>query len=76
MWKKASILPLLKKANLNAQDLGNYRPISRLPAPAKLAEKVMNNQLTSYLHEHSLLDEAQFEFRAEHSTETALKGSG
>lgn len=71
-WKMASILPLLKKQNLDPKDPSNYRPISRLPLPAKMFEKTLNVQLSRFLQTNNILDPAQFGFRAEHSTELAL----
>ena len=31
VFKKAAVRPLIKKANLDSDDLGNYRPVSNLP---------------------------------------------
>lgn len=71
-WKKALILPLLKKQTLGPGDPNSYRPISRLPFPAKVLEKAMNNQLNVFLQSSISLDPSQYGFRANHSTELAL----
>ena len=71
-WKVVSILPLLEKPNLDPADTTNYRPISRLPFAAKVAENLMNQQLISYLDTHHLLDDTQHGFRKNHSTESTL----
>lgn len=71
-WKKASILPLQKKSNLDPDIPSSYRPISRLSFPSKVMKKIMNSQLTQFMKEHNLLDPTQFSFRSDHSTETTL----
>ncbi|XP_078533261.1 uncharacterized protein LOC144819163 [Lissotriton helveticus] len=72
IWKDTSILPLLKKPSLEPTDPNNYRPIARLPLPAKIIDKIMNSQLTQFINDNDLLDSSQFGFRREPSTETAL----
>jgi hypothetical protein len=51
---------------------GNYRPSSVLPAISKIMEKILYNQLYSYLSKFRLLSDSQFGFRKFHSTATAL----
>lgn len=41
------IKALLKKNNLDASILNNYRPISNLPFVGKITEKVVYKQLTA-----------------------------
>ena len=45
----ATVVHLLKKSNLNKDDLSNYRPISHLSFPSKLTEKVVQSRLTDFL---------------------------
>ncbi|KAJ1200292.1 hypothetical protein NDU88_004116 [Pleurodeles waltl] len=71
-WKHADIQTLLKKPKADPNDLKNFRPISLLPFPAKVIEKIVNTQLTHYLEDNSILDTSQSGFRRNHSTETAL----
>lgn len=71
-WKAASILPLIKKTTLDPGDPSSYRPISLLPLPAIMLEKLVNSQLNCFLQENSVLDSTQFGFRAGYSTELAL----
>ena len=47
--KKAIITPILKKPNLEKDDLSNYRPMSNLPFISKTLEKVVASRLTKYL---------------------------
>lgn len=71
-FKHAIVQPLLKKPNLDPTVLNNYRPISKLPFLSKVLEKVVFNQLSSFLQENGILDKYQSGFRSQHSTESAL----
>ena len=66
----ARVIPLYKNGQRNVA--GNYRPISVLPAISKIMEKILYNQLYSYLSKFRLLSDSQFGFRKFHSTATAL----
>lgn len=70
--KNALVLPSIKKPDLDPAVLNNYRPISNLPFISKILEKVVSNQLHSYLNLHSIYEKFQSGFRALHSTESAL----
>ena len=71
-FKFAIVKPLLKKSNLNPDDLKNYRPISNLPFLSKLLERLILHQLFSHLSAHNLLSAHQSAYRSGHSTETVL----
>ena len=68
--KFAKVTPIFK-AN-EKDNLNNYRPISVLPAVAKIFERITYNQLYAYLNGHKLLSNFQSGFRPLHSTATAL----
>lgn len=72
LWKQACILPLIKKPTPDLDDRANYRPISRLPLPAKIVEKIMNVELSNFMLDNQILDSSQSGFRANPSMETAL----
>lgn len=57
--KLAAIKPVLKKHNLDPEDLSNYRPISNMPFLAKVLEKVVTLQLHDHLHSHHLYESFQ-----------------
>ena len=67
--KRAKLKPLFKKGDVT--DVGNYRPISLLPAISKIFERVIHNQLTQYLTENNLLYQHQYGYRKQHSAELA-----
>ena len=53
-------------------DMNNYHPISVISAIAKVFERIIYNQLSSYLSENNILSQYQSGFRSFHSTMTAL----
>ena len=71
-FKHAIVIPLLKKTNLNPEELKNYRPVSNLPFLSKVLERIVLCQFMSHLERHDLLEPFQSAYRKGHSTETAL----
>ena len=71
-YKEAILTPILKKTNLDTEQLKNYRPISNLSYVSKLIEKVVAKQITSYMSTNWLDETMQSAYRTNHSTETAL----
>lgn len=69
-WKEARVSPLYKSGAKT--DPGNYRPISIIPTVSKIFEKIIYDQLYTYLNENNLLTPYQSGFRSLHSTLTAL----
>ena len=57
---------------LDYNDLNNYRPVSNLCFIAKILEKLVLSQVSSYLNSHNLYNTCQSAYRPDHSTETAL----
>ena len=57
-WKQAKITPLFKSGSISSAE--NYRPISILPVISKIAEKIVQKQLTRYLEENHLLTDQRF----------------
>ena len=48
-FKSGYVTPLLKKADLDAADVKSYRPITNLSVVSKLLERLVAQQLTTYL---------------------------
>ena len=69
-WKKKRISPLFKTGD--PFDVNNYRPISILPVTMKVFEKIIHNQMSSFLIKHNILNTNQSGFRKLHSTSTAV----
>ena len=69
-WKVARVVPIYKDGP--TYDRSNYRPISVLPVVARLFEKLIYEQLYSYLNKNSLLFSGQSGFRSHHSVLTSL----
>ena len=65
-WKIAKVTPLPKSGN--SKDVGNLRPVSILPLPSKLIEKIVHNRVYNHCNNNKLLDEKQGGFRPNHST--------
>ena len=66
----AKIIPLHKGDSVLA--VANYRPISLLPIFSKIFERVIYNQFIQYIEENKILDELQFGFQKNKSTEHAI----
>ena len=69
-WKEALVIPIPKVTN--PTESSNYRPISLLPLPGKILEKLVHNQLSFFLEENNLLSDNQFGFRKQRSTAHAV----
>ena len=63
--------PLLKKPNLDENELCNFRPVSNLSFMSKILEKLVLRQLLDHLHANCLMESYQSAYKAYHSTETA-----
>ena len=70
--KESVITPILKKAGLDKNILGNYRPIVNLQFLSKVIEKVVLKRLTSHMSLNNLHCHQQFGYKKHHSTETML----
>ena len=71
-FKKASVVPILKKPNLDPEVLHNYRPVSNLTFISKVLERVVAHRLQGYLDQHKLSEPLQSAYKKKHSTESAL----
>ena len=72
-FKSALVTPILKKRCLDHNYLYNYRPVSNLCCIAKILEKFVLSQVSSYLNSHNLCNTCQSTYRPGHSTETSLQ---
>ena len=69
-WKVATVVPIFKSGDPTVPS--NFRPISLLSHLSKVTEKVVCDQLSSYLAHHNALNDCQFAYRHGHSTEDAV----
>ena len=67
--KIAKVIPLYQKHDPSV--LGNYRPISLLPAISKLFERVLLNQINDFFNTNNLYYGSQYGFSEKHLTELA-----
>ena len=65
-WKLANIIPLFKGGNRNNE--GNFRPVSLLPLPSKIIEKIVHQRISNFIETNNYLDDKQGGFRKNHST--------
>src|SRR6218665_795994 len=70
--KRSVVFPALKRDGLDLKDPSNIRPISNVSFLFKIIEKIVSEQITSYLSTNDLLPKYQSVFRRGHSTETLL----
>ena len=65
-WKKAKGVPLFKGGN--REDVGSFRPVSLLPLPGKLLEKIVHDRISNFWTMNNFLSEEQGAFRKGFST--------
>ena len=65
-WKTATVIPLQKPGD--PSDVSNLRPISLLPLPGKILERIAHTQISQYLEEVNALSPHQGVFRKGKST--------
>jgi len=66
------VLPLLKKAGLDRDDMSSYRPISNLTTASEVIERLFLNRLRPQLLGSRNFSRLQSAYRRGHSTETTL----
>ena len=65
-WKIAKVTPIPKAGK--SDDVSNLRPISLIPLPSKLIEKVVHDRICNFCNDNKLIDEKQGGFRPNYST--------
>ncbi len=70
--KLAIVHPLLKMPMLDPIDLTNFRPVSNLSFRSKMLEKIVFDQLQSFLFNNNSFEVFQSGFKKNYSTKTAL----
>ena len=70
LWKKAFVIPIHKKGSKSS--LNNYRPISLLPVPSKIIEKIVFKNVYHFFDTNDLLSQHQSGFRPNDSTVNQL----
>ena len=71
VWGLSKVTPI-PKTNKNSSDPKDWRPISQIPLPGKILEKIIHAQITQYLDVNNILSENQYGFRKERSTSLAI----
>ena len=65
-WKHGTVIPIPKIPN--PRQVGDLRPITLLPLPVKIMERLIHNKLYPYLEENDILTPKQNGFRKQHGT--------
>ena len=71
-FKSALVKPLIKKSNIDPNDLKNSRPNLNSSFLSKLVERVFAARLSSYFSPYNFMFKLQSAYRKFHSSETAL----
>ena len=66
-FKMGNIVPLLKPGKTNTALPSNYRGITLTCILSKVLERIVYDQITTYLRERNILSESQYGFRTGHS---------
>jgi hypothetical protein len=67
IWKFAEIT-MIPKPGKPASEVTSYRPISLLPIPSKIFEKLLLNRIRNDTEIQDITPDYQFEFKEHHST--------
>ncbi len=70
--KQALVIPVLKKAGLDVNQMKNYRPVSNLAFSSKLLERIVSSRLSAHCDELGFVSKYQSAYKKQHSCETAL----
>ena len=70
IWAEGIIVPIFKKGEKN--DPANYRGITLVSCLGKLFTNILNERLKSWATENNVITDAQFGFKADHSTVDAI----
>ena len=68
--KIAKVVPIFKSGDI--MKFTNYRPVSVLPGPSKVLERLVYNRLLKFIDKYKIIYLYQFGFRQKHSTFMAL----
>ena len=71
-WKTAKVVPIFKGKEKPRNKTSSYRPISLLPVLSKLIERIVQQQLMSFMTRSKQLNINQHVYRHNHSTTTAI----
>ena len=69
-WKLSRVKPVFKKGA--PTDMSNFRAISLLSIPGKILEAIISNSIDNHIEAEDLLNDNQWGFRKNHSTEGLL----
>ena len=61
IYNNCPYVPLRKGGD--STDVNNLRPVSLLPLPGKLAERLMHSHISKFVEEHGLITDKQGGFR-------------
>jgi retron-type reverse transcriptase len=70
IFKISRVTPVYKSGV--STELGNYRPIAIISPFSKVLERLVYNQVFSFIEKQKIIFEYQFSFRKGHSTEHAI----
>lgn len=74
-WKKAVLAIVPKPGKTNMTDIKSYRPVSLLPVPGKILDKLITSRVNHHLESNNCLLHNQHGFRSQKSTITAIESA-
>ena len=66
LWKKSIVVPIQKKPGASLPS--DFRPISMIPTPAKIFERIVKRRMDRWISYHNLIPQEQFGFVKGRST--------
>ena len=72
IWKRATLIPIVKPGREDSSEVSKFRPISLLNLGGKVLEKALITRIMHHINKNSLLNQNQYGFTPQRNTTDAV----